>query len=85
MLDPVKQQENERLLAPYRGFTPIELAKNLNITIAFVEAAEEPDLDYYRKNSNLKIDELVKQMANFFGVSEDAVKVRMSYLDLLNF
>ncbi len=171
MLDPAKQHENERLLAPYRGFTPIELAQNLEVTISYVDIPEEPYFEgaikkdantnkvtiyvnkasapnrqlftiahelghfflhketldqgivsyrhaehykgyskdqklqeqdannfaaellmpekifreYYNQNSNLKIDELVKKMADFFGVSEDAIKVRMSYLDLLNY
>jgi len=38
--------------------------------------------EYFTKNSHLDREILISKMADLFGVSEDAIKVRMSYLDL---
>jgi len=38
--------------------------------------------EFYIRNSDLEKDKLVTKMANLFGVSENSIKIRISYLDL---
>lgn len=68
----------------YANYSPEERKKeeDANHFAAELLMPKDTFISFFIKNSTQPFDKLVSEMAGFFGVSEAAIKIRMSYLDL---